>query len=176
MPYVLNDPNVTVIERDVKDYDISGTSFDLVHDDIDRVGVGPSDMKLATSTLNRFLNYANHVKYAVCTLRVFNGDILHLIHANYQKYGGIRIFKPYYSNPWKLEYVVVFSKKVNTHTMGKRKLMVQFNFFLNEMADSMVLWNNIIDNQITSLQDGHDCDVNPNQTEYSEIFESSLKG
>jgi hypothetical protein len=165
-PYVLRNNKFSFVEVDVDDYLIE-SRVDLLHDDVDAVFVARDerfDIAQALASLRRFHQHAAMVGQAVMTAHDFNHEVISAMYDTYRMYGGFKMVKPLYSNPWKPEFVLYFYKEKGLR-MKKSDFSRACYKYLNQFSASIVNWCNAFNHNAERVKDGKDCEVCPLQTD-----------
>jgi len=159
-PYVLRNRKFTFVEADVNHYRID-SKVDLLHDDVDAVFVARDekfDVTQALESLRRFSKHVGMVKQAVMTVHDVNHEVVEAMYSTYRMYGGFDMVRPFYSNPWKPEFILLFYK--NKVPRMKRSDFVRSCYkYFNEQASSMVGWCSALNHNAERVKDGEDCEI-----------------
>merc|ERR1719491_23375 len=139
-PYVIRGEDVDLIEGDADIY-VPPHVFDIVHDDIDISGSRGRtvEIRLAREAIKRANRYHSYSKTYIFTLRDMSPDIMESLYELYKLYGSFDIVKPHYSNPWRLEFVVVL-RKLGGNTRRKKDFLRSLYGFLNVEGGKMMDW------------------------------------
>jgi hypothetical protein len=163
-PYVFKDERVRVIEDDANTFSTT-EFFDIIHDDVDVLGAKSMfiETSLARDALNRALRYSKNTYAYLLTIRAITPDLMNQMYEVYLAYGHFDIVKPYYSHPWKIEFMVEFKKKDRAFTMRKRDFIHSLYHFLNSGAGELIRWSEKIVHMVSDHVSGSDIDRNPMQ-------------
>lgn len=139
--YIPRDEAVELI-RDDADFYEPYMQYDIVHDDVDVHGsrnLG-TDATLAKEAIQRARKYHRHSRTYIMTIRDVTPSIIESLYELYVLYGDFTIVKPHYSNPWRLEFVVVVRRSIRNRRR-KHQFLQSLNFFLNKEGHSLIEWS-----------------------------------
>jgi len=147
MPYVLLQDRLKVIFGDIDDQDLGDQHFDLIHDDLDLVDkkLRPSGTNIAQSKscLDRFIKFCGNTDRALMTVHDLDVDTIEKMYECYSAYGSIDIHRSRFSNPWRPEYMVLFTKTKNSR-MKKKKFLHSMYHYFNAQTSFLIQWNQVL--------------------------------
>jgi hypothetical protein len=146
--YIFRDARSKVIQMDADIYE-PDCVYDLVHDDVDIVGARTQfdDARLAHETIKRATRYYPYAKTYIFTIRDINPSILLELYELYKLYGRFDIVKAHYSNPWRLEFVVVV-RRSGGNRRRRHNFMGSMNAFLNKQGRKINAWAFLVSEKI----------------------------
>jgi hypothetical protein len=143
-PYVFRDERVKIVRTDA-DHFVPYRPFDLVHDDVDIDGprTRKDDIEVGKATIRRARMNAKMCHQALFTLREIDISTMNDLYELYKDYGHIDFVKPFFSSPWRSEFMV-YCRKERVGRMRKRNFLHSFNSFLNSMAGDLITWSDVV--------------------------------
>jgi len=159
-PYVLRNKKFMFVEADVNHYNIN-MNVDLLHDDVDAVFVARDerfDIEQALGSLRRFKKHVGNVKQALMTIHDVNFEVIEAMYSTYRMYGGFKMVKPFYSNPWKPEFVLLFYKSKEERIKRSDFTKSCYKYF-NSFASSITGWSMALNHNAERIKDGKDSEV-----------------
>jgi 23S rRNA U2552 (ribose-2'-O)-methylase RlmE/FtsJ len=150
-PYIMRDDDVKVIEHDADTF-VPGKVFDVVHDDVDLMGRRDrlDDMRQAQAAIKRALRYSKYCKCYIFTIRDISPHRIVELYDLYKVYGRFDMVKPHYSNPWRIEYMVVL-RKSNDDRKRRSHFMQSINHMLNADGGSLIAWSSALSDKIYEM-------------------------
>jgi len=141
---------------DVDQY-VVDTQYDLIHDDVDMVGNRDEHVnnRQAAECLKRFIKWQHFTKHSMMTLHDVGPHVIELLYETYKVYGSFNIMKSSFSNPWRPEFVVLFSNS-STPIMKKGKFLQSLYSFFNGFSSEMIKWNDALMRNIHLVEEGKD--------------------
>jgi hypothetical protein len=169
-PYVARSGSIQLIVGDANSY-VPSRQFELMHDDVDIVGPrsAEEDIEIGLGMIDRALKNSKSVNQALITIKEVNWRVKDQLYYLYKEYGHFDIVKPYFSNPWKSEFMV-YVRHDKTPRMRKASFIRKLNGFLNLHASSIFQWNELLTSAISGVKGIGDVEAYPAQTD---VFEGN---
>jgi len=174
-PYVLRNKKFLFVEADVNHYQID-CKVDLLHDDVDAVFVARDekfDIGQALGSLTRFRKHYSNVRQALMTIHDVNHEVVEAMYSTYRLYGGFDMVRPFYSNPWKPEFVLLFHKFKGPRMRRTDFVRSCYKYF-NGCASPIVGWCSALNHNAERVKDGKECEVCHYQTNVA--FQQKARG
>lgn len=152
-PYIIRDERVNVVNADVDGYENDDdVIYDLVHDDTDKFGARTrtEDHQLVLNAINRAERYYKNARNYIFTIRAIDPQIMMRLYDVYKKYGSFDIVKPHFSNPWRVEFVVVL-RRASGHAIRRRDFIGSLNHFLNRESEALMAWATVVTKKTSEM-------------------------
>jgi hypothetical protein len=152
-PYVFRDGRAEFISADADEFTPT-IKYDIIHDDIDVSGDRNrlTEHVLAINAIKRSRRLRKFANWYVFTIRDVNPEILLALYDAYKDFGFFDIVKPQFSNPWRVEFVVILR-----NVGGDRKKRYQFlesmYSFLDRASVGIYQWSATMSEKISQFRE-----------------------